>query len=58
MEMPITQDATAHGAHASLDQVDAAAALVAVGGDLRASKYFISRHMRWKMPLSATIAKA
>ena len=49
MEMPITQDATTLSAHASLDEVDASATLVAVGGNLRASKYFIPRHMRCKI---------
>ena len=57
MEVPIAQDATTQGAHASLDHVRAPAALVAVSGHLRASKYFISRHMPCKMPASATIGK-
>lgn len=57
MKMPVTQDATALDAHASLEEVDASTTLVAVGGDLRAAKYFVPGHVRWKMRNSATIAK-
>lgn len=34
MEMPVTKDATALDAYASLEEVDAPTTLVAVGGDL------------------------
>ena len=58
MKMPVTQDAPALDAYPSLEEVDAPTTLVAVGGDLRAAKYFVPGHVRWKMRNSATIAKA
>ena len=58
MEMPVTQDATALDAYASLEEVHAPTTLIAVGGDLRAAKYFVPGHVRRKMRNSATIAKA